>query len=324
MGKYVIGVLSFLGMFSSTQANSLPASCLLFQGQEISTARPLALSGHQVVLKSCVGPDGDGISIREFQTGGKNYGLLLNPQSLQTQIVDLSCIQCADIHFEKLPESNYRSAIKKQMAQPFPLSNKGIAHAEGKTSGYFLSVDLCPSKKRFDANIFDNTKLHEQKKFPVAVAITGGWMHHYRQDFEWLKSQQLAGNLDITWVNHSYSHPYIRGLENNRNFLLHARVNFADEVLKQEQYMISNGLTPSVFFRFPGLISNQDVIKQLSSYGLLSLGSDAWLANGQRPQSGSVILIHGNGNEPQGVELFLRLLNSLGSLEIFRPLRELF
>jgi hypothetical protein len=35
----------------------------------------------------------------------------------------------------------------------------------------------------------------------------------------------------------------------------------------------------------------------------LPIGSDAWLANKVKPKEGSIILLHGNGNEPYGFEI---------------------
>jgi hypothetical protein len=322
LGWFLFSLASFTG--GVALADSLPLSCLLFQGQPVAVQAPLGMSQHRAVLKSCSTPDGLRIGIREFQSSGRTYGLLLNPQNLKTRIVDLSCVRCTDTDFHQLPESNYKSAMRKQMAEPFPLGNKGISHSPNNKTGYFLSVDLCPSRKSFDASIFENAKVRNQRNFPVAIAITGGWMRSYSQEFTWLKRQHLAGQLDVTWVNHSYTHPYYRGVENRKNFLLTSGVSFAEEVLKQEQYMISNGLTPSVYFRFPGLISDKTVIAQLSSYGLLALGSDAWLGIGQKPTQGSVILIHGNGNEPKGINIFMQILQNLSSLEIFKPLTDLF
>jgi hypothetical protein len=39
---------------------------------------------------------------------------------------------------------------------------------------------------------------------------------------------------------------------------------------------------------------------------LIALGADAWLALDQRPNAGSIVLVHLNGNEPLGVKLFER------------------
>ena len=84
----------------------------------------------------------------------------------------------------------------------------------------------------------------------------------------------------------------------------------AVEVLKTEATLIDNGLQPSVFFRFPGLVSDAGLVSRVTSYGLIPVGSDAWLAKGQTPSSGSIVLVHGNGNEPIGIERFLELVRS--------------
>ncbi|WP_345329642.1 hypothetical protein [Mucilaginibacter defluvii] len=52
------------------------------------------------------------------------------------------------------------------------------------------------------------------------------------------------------------------------------------------------------------------MVDKVLTYGLIQVGSDAWLAKGQRATPGSIVLIHGNGNEPIGVNDFLQLLRS--------------
>ena len=92
------------------------------------------------------------------------------------------------------------------------------------------------------------------------------------------------------------------------NFLLKKGIDIDKEILKNEVTMIENGLIPSVFFRFPGLVSDFDIFKEVIAYGLIPIGSDAWLAKGQKPGPGSIVLIHGNGNEPLGIKKFFKLL----------------
>jgi hypothetical protein len=57
----------------------------------------------------------------------------------------------------------------------------------------------------------------------------------------------------------------------------------------------------------PNLLGEGGVRRQIE-FGLIPTGSDAWLAKGQPATPGSIVLIHGNGNEPAGVEDFLELL----------------
>ncbi|MXV51086.1 hypothetical protein GS399_08900 [Pedobacter sp. HMF7647] len=63
-----------------------------------------------------------------------------------------------------------------------------------------------------------------------------------------------------------------------------------------------------MFFRFPGLVSDQQIVDKVLSYGLIPVGSDAWLAKGEQAKTGSIVLIHGNGNEEIGVQDFIQLL----------------
>ena len=69
------------------------------------------------------------------------------------------------------------------------------------------------------------------------------------------------------------------------------------EILETERLLIANGGTPSVFFRFPGLVSSSALMQAVRRHHLISIGADAWLAKGQKPGPGSIILVHPNGNE---------------------------
>ena len=113
---------------------------------------------------------------------------------------------------------------------------------------------------------------------PVALSISGTWLTRHPADFQWLHDQERAGTLRITWVDHSYDHPYVPGHPLAGNFLLTPGTDMRSEILDTEQLLIANGETPSVFFRFPGLISNTALMRLADDYHLIVLGTDAWLA----------------------------------------------
>ncbi|HEY8271716.1 MAG TPA: hypothetical protein VIG33_12570 [Pseudobdellovibrionaceae bacterium] len=288
-------------------------------GNSVSEGPAIPLGKYQVKFYSCSISGQDWIGVREFVSRGKTYVLLIQPNNLQTQIAELSCLKCTPISLEDLPESPYKRGLKEELSPPFPQVNDGLTHAKSD-AGLFLTVDLCPSRQNFDASIFENAKVKSREAFPVAVALSGGWMNHFDTEFQWMKNQALDHRLDIIWVNHSYTHPYKKGIKNKNNFLLTSGVHFDEEVLKQEQYMISRGILPSVFFRFPGLVSNQDLMIRLAHFGLIALGTDAWLALGQKTKPGSIVLIHGNGNEEGGVHLFIKLLDTISDMGVFKNL----
>ena len=68
--------------------------------------------------------------------------------------------------------------------------------------------------------------------------------------------QQAEGALDIVWTNHSYHHPYAKGRPDDQTFMMTKGLDADYEILQTERLLIANGGTPSVFFRFPGLVSN--------------------------------------------------------------------
>jgi hypothetical protein len=138
------------------------------------------------------------------------------------------------------------------------------------------------------------------------LSISGLWLIHHFADFRWLVDQRESGALDILWVDHTYHHPYRRNLPIGSNFLLAEGVDPEAEILDTERLLIANGETPSLFFRFPGLVSSDPLMQAVSRFHLVTLGADAWLAKGQQPERGSIVLVHPNGNEPKGLALFAR------------------
>lgn len=132
-------------------------------------------------------------------------------------------------------------------------------------------------------------------------------MQQHPEDLEWLKYLSKSGKWNIIWINHSYNH-FMNNEPLTENFLLSKGTDLNTEILQNEQLMIEKGITPSVFFRFPGLVSDKAILEKVLHYGLIPIGADAWLAKGQRPVNGSIVLIHGNGNEESGVKDWINLL----------------
>jgi peptidoglycan/xylan/chitin deacetylase (PgdA/CDA1 family) len=192
--------------------------------------------------------------------------------------------------------------------------------------GMFLTVDLCPSKRPFERAFFEAVAdLAEKngKATPVALAMTGVWLQQHKEELGWIEREIRQGKLAVTWVNHSYDHPYDPKAPLERNFLLSPGTDFERQVLATEALMLENGLLPSPFFRFPGLVADGVLLEKLRRLSLIPIGSDAWLAKGEAPKTGSFILVHGNGNEPQGIARVLPLLKQNHGLRLL-PLCEAF
>lgn len=259
----------------------------------------------------------DRLSIRRFECKGKVYLLLVEPRALRTKIDEASFYTVTPMTLYKARQyfatTAYVKALTKAEKQSVALQDAGIQSGMPKETGITLTADLCPSHRPLDKRIFTDIFAEfkkVEKPVPIALSITGIWMKQHPQDLDWLKEMQLKGEIYITWINHSYNHRVSKSLPLKDNFLLEPGTDMNYEVLQTEIAMMANGLLPSVFFRFPGLVSDQQLVEDITNFGLIPIGTDAWLAKGQQPQSGSIVLIHGNGNEPVGVTDFIKLIQS--------------
>ncbi|MDD5675165.1 MAG: hypothetical protein PHC61_13435 [Chitinivibrionales bacterium] len=255
------------------------------------------------------------VVLRSFFRGNNHYFLTANPITLTSGIARAeSCtvVPAAwpeiDRRFRTTP---YITAVHEAVKNGDSLQDAGITHGNPSQKGIDLTVDLCPSARPLDRILFKDLIDElgkEEKPLPIAIAVTGRWMKSHPADLAWLADLARKGELDITWINHSYNHTVRQGAPLNNNFLLGKGINIRYEVLQTEKMLVQHGLVPSVFFRFPGLVSDKAVFDSIVAFGLIPIGSDAWLGKGQWPNSGSIVLVHGNGNEPIGIQRFLSLL----------------
>jgi len=264
------------------------------------------------------------LAIRSFRSDGVPHLLLIDPVSFRSFDLPASAVSLSTAGADAaLAATPFLRALKRYSAPPYPLQNGGAARAGARVAGEFLTVDLCPSRRPFERELFQTLEAAgEGAPVPVAVAISGVWLTKHPEEFAYLKRESAAGRLAITWMNHSLHHSYEPLAPLARNFLLTPGTDFPAEVLELEQLLLSRGVVPSPFFRFPGLVSDAATVERLREFSLIPIGSDAWLAKGESPRRGSFILVHGNGNEPRGVQLLLPMLKS-GELHLL-PLPEAF
>lgn len=271
---------------------------------------------YKVNYSLATGSEGRLIALRSFTNNNQKYLLLVDPQTLQTKVEPAGNYTLAKLDMGNVraifKNTPYVKALDATLLNDRALQNSGIDHAIPQEKGIALTIDLCPSHKDLDRIIFQSL-INEFKKIaepvPLALSVSGKWMLKHQTDLQWLKGLVAQNELTITWINHSYNHE-VNKLPLAENFLLSKNTNLDVEVLANEQLMLKNGLVPSVFFRFPGLVSNQQTVEQMVNYGLIAVGSDAWLAKGQQVHAGSIVLIHGNGNEEIGVKDFIKLLQA--------------
>lgn len=314
MDKILLFVFSFF-FFLQTQALSIAEKCLPYGSKGLVASNSNTVSNYEATFSSCtLNSANDIFVLRSFDLNGKASTLALDPKSLRTYIVLSDCIsKCEAISEGTYLSTNYGNIQSDAVSAPFPTANDGLTTGKSGNKQLALTIDMCPSSKGISQNVYNklvDISKSEGSKFPVGIAMTRKWMQKYKTHFDWLKQQALNDTFDILWINHSATHPYSPKVALDKNFLLSAGVNFEDEVLGTEQSLITAGVTPSVFFRFPGLVSSQTLIERLANWGLIPLGSEAWLAKGEKAKEDSIILIHGNKNEPAGEKLFLNYVET--------------
>ncbi|VEG89652.1 hypothetical protein [Legionella spiritensis] len=253
------------------------------------------------------------MALRVFKMNDVPSFLVVNPDNLETKVIPIQKLYPRQAKQQKKPgyfthwniaSTRYYQLLNKNTASPYPLKNQGVTHAEHAEKGNVLTIDLCPSSKPFETEFFNGLiKLSDKAKepIPITIAISGMWLIEHPNEFQWLLTQEKNGKLLITWANHSFSHAYYSDLPYSQNFLLSEGTNLDMEVLLTEKYLLEEGEFPSVFFRFPGLVSDNSLIKKIKQYGLIPLGADAWLAKHQEITPGGIILVHGNSNEHEGI-----------------------
>ena len=266
-------------------------------------AQASSLSQYEV-SHFCITPHGDEevAILRTFMSQGKPYQLMLNTQTLQSSITPRVLTMghpCGD--------SRYIRLLKESITPPSPLQNDGITQGH---RGITITTDLCPSSKEgFEQRLYEAMI----EKFPhpasVTLFITGKWIEKHEQALAQFLTWEKEHKLSITWGNHTYAHPYHPKVPLAENFSLSKGYDLREDTLKLEKMLISRGITPSVFFRFPGLVSDPKAMQTIHDLGLITIGSDTWIAKGQKVKEGSIILLHGNKNEPKGVEMFLEMLD---------------
>lgn len=268
------------------------------------------------------------LAIRTFQMNDVPSFLLVDPTSLDTKVLPIAQVRPRNSLQQKKPgyftywsvaSTRYYQLLNKNTAAPYPLENQGVTHADSSVKENILTIDLCPSSKPFEAAFFNKlVRLAEtsHKPTPITISISGMWLIEHPEEFRWLVSKEKEKKLEITWANHSFSHVYYSDIPISENFLLSPNTNIKTEVLLTEKYLLEEGEMPSVFFRFPGLVSDESLVKKIKQYGLIPLGADAWIAKHQKITPGGIILVHGNSNEHDGIVTLSPLLKTLHFISI--------
>jgi hypothetical protein len=306
---WIGGLVAALFLTSGALADD---ACLYRPASHSGLASANSVADYRSTLLTCRGADGrDLVAIRTMTIDKAPWLLLADPDKLTTRIERAACWTCQAASDQSLASTRYLRTVTSAAEMPGIthrtfLQNAGLTH--GASAGAFVTGDLCPSSKPLDRRFFEKL-MTTGRDAPVALSISGLWLLHHAADFHWLMDRQAEGALDIVWTNHSYHHPYAKGRPDDQTFMLTKGLDADFEILETERLLIANGGVPSVFFRFPGLVSNSPLMDAVRRHHLIVLGTDAWLAKGQRPGEGSIMLVHPNGNEEGGIDRFARYVD---------------
>jgi len=309
--------VNVLGFLSSATAQD---ACPYVPPTIIDRLVPASVvSDYRSVLQACRRGADQRVAIRAMTIAGKPWLLLVDPAALTTRVEAAACWTCAAAADSQLQETRFIGAVERSAEAPGVayrtfFINAGLTRGAGP--GDFITGDLCPSRRPLDRRFFEKLEANGRGT-PVALSISGLWLKRHADDFQWLREQARSGALDIVWANHTYHHPYVKGRADDQTFLLTEGIDPDFEILETERLLIANGGTPSVFFRFPGLVSSSSLMQAVRQHHLITIGADTWLAKGQRPRPGSIVLVHPNGNEEIGLSMFDRDYDA-GTIE--RPL----
>lgn len=160
------------------------------------------------------------IAIRSYIRDGVPYFLVVNTGTLETKQLPVSAFEVRSnrkrgkpgyIKMGTLQRTPYMLALSRYDRPEYQLQNYGLVHAISSVQGMFLTIDMCPSSKAFESDFFKKLVVRSEKQnhpVPIALSMSGLWMLTHKAEFQWLITQQRQHTLDITWVNHSFSHTY--------------------------------------------------------------------------------------------------------------------
>ena len=253
--------------------------------------------------------------IRTATYQGEATKLVVDEESFATALVSAAALAQstrapgADDHVQDTPYARSLANVAERGTALEHLSS--AAPNLGAEEPFALTIDMCQSHKPWEKRLFDwavalSDRLH--KAVPLGIAMTGVWAKAHPAELDQLLTWERGGKLAITWVNHSSTHPLhcLDASCRRAEFLTAASVDFDEEVLGEERVVIARGMIPSTLFRFPGLVHDANRLHQLQRLSLMPLDADGWIAKGQLIRPGAVVLVHGNGNEPEGIVGFLR------------------
>ncbi len=213
---------------------------------------------------------------------------------------------------EGLAWHQHRDWLAMQALQTPPAA---LRHADRQQvdQSVAVTVDLCWSLRQYERGLFRSfSKIAASAEQPIhpTVFVSGRWLDQHPGEMHDLIQWSHEPRIALTWGLHSWDHPKSGGFMND-----YGPDQLRADTMRLERAMLEWGIAPSAYYRFPGLIHDTVRLKAILDLDLLPVDCDSWLALVKpkdadpfynHPRAGSIILVHGNGNEPAGIPLFER------------------
>ena len=259
--------------------------------------------------------------LREFTQNNLKKYLIVEDKTYNTFVIKAENIKEKKIFWKIYNNSSYKKNLDFVYKNRSIKKNKNyLQNAWLKSwlkiweNNIYLTADFCPSGKHwFENNIIE--KFIKKWNKNIGIAITSAWINWHKKDFQKLIEYNNSWKLNISWINHTKTHKYNYSNNFSTTFILTPWLILEEEILDVEKKLMENSQIPSIFMRFPGLISNEKIYKDvIYKYWLIPLGSDTWLAKWEKIKANSIILIHWNKNEPRWIEIFDTILDKNSNL----------
>jgi len=191
-------------------------------GSALDLVQKSSIQNYQPFLQICeTASSQEVILTRKMRSGSHDLAFIVDPSSLKTQLIEQQCLQsCRNTSVEELSsQTRYGQMLEESSKAPFLTENDGLNQST-INKGVLLTVDMCPSRKNMDTDFFSAIESKAQsQKVSFAVAITDRWISQFPDSFQKLKNMQKNKNIELSWINHSATHPYKKGLKFSENFL---------------------------------------------------------------------------------------------------------
>ncbi len=271
-------------------------------GTEIYIRRTFLLEGEEWVLAAINGP--------------ANYSIAIRREDLD-ESSDISSFD--GTHLDRLFKRAHELAELEQ----------GYCHGDreqlkGKVS---LTSDLCWSIRPYEKEFYyelPNRSADGSQTVYCTQFISGRWLQQQPLAMADLLELEKEPSIDFIWGLHSWDHPK-SGIFMNA----YAPESLRGDTLHLEKILLEWGVVPEHFYRFPGLKHDETRLNEILAMSLLPVDCDSWVSGMHldRPPhrvpatNGSILLVHGNGNEARGISRFFEWLEEEPDWE-FAPIWE--